>query len=111
MAILQIPTKGGVNAPNFNFRVSLDGNDYDFRFRYNDRSSEWSISIYDKAGVSIRDGVSAVVNFPLTRLIADLRKPPGFLYFFDSRGHLAAPPTLDQIAAGGTALLVYSEAE
>lgn len=109
MALLNIPTKGGTAAPNINFRVTLDGSEYQLRLRYNDRDETWSLSLFDSAGVAIRQGIRCVVNFPLTRQIADARVMPGVLYWYDSRGDFTAPPTLDELGAEGTAVLVYSE--
>lgn len=108
--MLVIPTKVGEENPNFDFRVTLEGTEYEFRLRYNERDETWSVSIYDSAGSPIRLGMRTVENFPVLRQVADSRKPPGLMYFYDTRT-LSAPPGIEGLGPDGTVRLIYDESE
>ena len=90
MAILQVNISPG-EFQNLEFRSTLDGVEYDFRFRFNRREGRWYLSIFDVEGQPIRQGIAGVVNFDLTLRVADDRSPPGRIFLTDTRTPPADP--------------------
>lgn len=55
--------------------VSLDGTDYTFRVRWNDRSELWYLSLYDELGSAIFEGMALVLGIDYFDLVVDTRLP------------------------------------
>jgi len=106
MAYLELPLSGGGENPNFDSTFTLDGKDYNIKFRYNDRADFWSMSIYDSSDVAIREGIRVVSNFPLTRKIADPARATGLMFAFDPRSSASAP-SIEEL--GTTVTLHYKD--
>lgn len=107
MAILRVNLTPG-EFQNFDFRSTLDGVEYEFRFRFNRRDDRWYLSIFDNAGAPIRQGIAGVVNFDLVFRIADFRAPPGRLFLTDVRTPPAAP---SQLELGDPVAFIYVDQE
>lgn len=115
---LRIPTS--TTFAFYSQTTTLDGQDYVFRFLWNQREGTWFFSLFDADEDPIVEGLKVVVNLPLLRLVTDERKPPGVLLAVDttapevdrSAGEkvLALDPGLEEL--GERVLLLYfSEAE
>jgi hypothetical protein len=86
--------------------VMLEGTAYNLAFAWNMRSSTWYLSIADGAQVDIYNGIKLIVGYPLLRMCADPRRPPGELFVVDSTG-ANTPPGLYDLLPGGRCTLVY----
>lgn len=115
---LRIPTS--TTFPFYSQTTTLDGQDYVFRFLWNQREGTWFFSLLDADEDPIVEGLKVVVNLPLLRLVTDERKPPGVLLAVDTTAPevdrtagekvLALDPGLEEL--GERVLLLYfSEAE
>jgi hypothetical protein len=103
--ILEIPTTPSV--PAYTQRTTLDGREYAFEFRWNDRDGAWYMHIADSDGQHIRSGIRIVLNWPLLRRVTDPRTPPGSIVAIDtSKQDLA--PGLDDL--GARVKLLYLDA-
>lgn len=64
-------------------RTSLDGQDYELTFQWNQRESKWYLDLRDQDGVDISIGIKLVANVPLLLRLTDERRPPGDLIAVD----------------------------
>lgn len=106
MAILDIPTRAGSDAPDYLQRLSLDGRDYIFRMLWNQREGRWYLEVRNESNVHL-DTVKLVcrVNLLLSAQW-DVRIPPGVLRV-QSLNDDQSPPGLDDLAPGGRCSLTY----
>ena len=85
MTALLIPLEA--EGPYFGQGVELEGRAYRLDFRWNTRTEQWVIDVFDGGGASLVTGVRGVINVPLLQkygLREDL--PPGELFLLDSTG-------------------------
>jgi hypothetical protein len=85
MATTIIPMEDAADLGQFLFSVDLDGVNYQFDMRYNEREGFWYFNISDVDGNIIRSGVKVVSNWPLIRLLMDSNRPAGELITIDTR--------------------------
>lgn len=114
---VRIPTS--TTLTDYRQTTSLDGQDYIFRFRWNQREAEWFFSIADAEDDPIVEGLKVTVQLPLLRLVVDSRRPPGVLLALDTQAveadlqtekTLARDPGIADLG-DRVALLYFSEAE
>jgi len=86
MTVSNIPIKNAETLGTFTFTVDLEGTDWEFDFKYNDRDSHWYFDLYDIDRNLIRAGVKAVINWPVIRLIRDTNRPLGEVMFVSTSG-------------------------
>jgi hypothetical protein len=103
--ILEIPTTPG--DPAYTQRTTLDGREYFFEFRWNDRDGAWYMHLADDQEQHIRSGIRIVCNWPLLRRITDPRKPPGSIMAIDTEGSDQTPGLHD---LGARVKLFYLDA-
>lgn len=81
--ILKLPVLQ--EGPLFGFSVELEGVNYGFTFRWNERSSQWSMDVADGDGNLLVAGIRVVVDVPmLLRYRSIPRLPPGDIVAVDS---------------------------
>lgn len=98
-----IPARGDL--ANYDYRVSLEGKSFSFRFRYNERDSSWYFSIYDVNNEPVRTGIKMVPNFYLLTYLVSEGWNIGNIVLLDSRPN-PIPPLLADL--GRSAFLIYS---
>lgn len=94
MASFIIPTRGDLL--NYDQSVTLDGVVFNLQFRFNQRDDAWTLNVLDESQNRIKSGIKLVANFPLLRLVRDLRRPAGELVSLDVRV-LPAPPRQEEL--------------
>lgn len=94
-----------LDVPLYTERVTLDGQEYVFRFDWNGREGRWYFDIGDINENWIVTGVKIVCNWPLLRRLVDPRKPPGSLLAVDFSGLGGEPPSLPDL--GRRVKLIY----
>lgn len=109
MTRLVLPLTGSAEIPDYEQRTSLDGRDYIFRFRWNQREAAWYFDISDHDDALIVAGLKAIIGWPLLRLVTDARRPPGELMFFSTTP--GGDPGLDDLGPQKRVQLVYFDAE
>lgn len=93
--------------PFYSMTVALDGSDYLFEFRYNQREDCWYFDLSLTDGTLLVAGVKVVCNRPLLKRFVDTRLPPGTLIAFSSTND-ASPPGLTELGEDRRVTLVYS---
>lgn len=107
--VLNIPIVSG--GGTFRQTLELDGQEYIFEFRNNQRdSSRWYLDIL-KDGVLIALGLRVVAGYNLLEAIVTLDKPPGSLYLYDVDLKTSLGKEADIDTLGDRILLVYESAE
>lgn len=81
MATVILPTRTDLAV--YTTEIDLDGETFIFDFQFNARDGFWYFDLSDALGVPIRSGVKVVTGFSLTRLIRDIRRPPGEMLTVD----------------------------
>ena len=104
MSILSIPVTP--EHPHFEFFLSLEGRQYLFEFRWNERIGSWYMTLSDADGDPIVASARVVLDFPLTGKCADARRPPGAIIAVDTSGAGLDPGEKD---LGGRVTLLYVE--
>ena len=94
MATFIIPTRGDIQ--DYNQTVTLDGALFNLEFRFNQRDDAWTLNVLDESQVRIRSGIKLVANFPLLRVLRNLKRPLGELVSLDTRV-LPAPPRQEEL--------------
>jgi hypothetical protein len=84
VATVQIPTR--IDLGIYRMTVDLDGVSFVLRFVFNEREGFWYFDLADANDLPIRSGIKVVTGFSLTRLIRDLRRPPGEITVVDTTG-------------------------
>jgi hypothetical protein len=103
--VLEIPTTPG--DPAYTQRTTLDGVEYFFEFRWNERDGAWYMHIADVDEQHIRSGIRIVLRWPLLRRVTDPRRPPGSIMAIDTSGQDLAPGLND---LGARVKLLYLDA-
>jgi hypothetical protein len=85
--ILELPLVS--DQPHFDFEYVLDGVNYVFEFRWNDRAGEWFFDVRLEDGTDVLSGLKVVLDFPLGARSRHASRPPGMLIAFDSSGKQA----------------------
>jgi hypothetical protein len=106
MSTYALPVLSGV--PWQEWDVELEQRTYRCELRWNDRAGGWFLSLSDSLGVRIVSSQKVVLDFPLTRRVADARVFPGLLMAHDSSG-ASSPPTLADLGTR-VALLYFDSA-
>ena len=106
MAIVSIRT---FSDPFYTMTVPLDGTDYLFEFRFNQREACWYFDISLTDGTLLVAGVKVVCHRPLLRRFADTRLPKGIL-IAASNSEDTDPPGIDELGEGRRVELVYQQA-
>lgn len=94
------------DSPFYTMTVPLDGTDYLFELRYNQRENCWYFSIALSDGTALANGVKIVCNRPLLTRFADVRLPAGMLVAFANTSD-QSPPGLTELGADRRATLIY----
>lgn len=103
MATFELPASSTGEA--FQFEVELQGALFTFLFLWNSRDAHWYMTVSDSNGVPILSGRRVVVDWPLLRNVADLRRPKGEIVALDTTGE--GDPGLADL--GGRVPLLYEE--
>ena len=93
--------------PFYTMTTVLDGTDYLFEFRFNQRESCWYFSISTTDGEALASGVKIVSERPLLRRFADVRLPPGILIAASNTTD-KSPPGLTELGEDRRVTLIYS---
>ena len=91
------------DVPHFTFTAELEGVQYGFDFRWNERAQAWFLALFDGEGDALAHGIRVRAGSPLTHLIVDARKPPGAFAVVDTSGQGRHPGLADL----GTRVLIY----
>lgn len=82
MALYEIPcTPGG--QPEWTQRTQLNGTEYLFNFRWNQRDGHWFLRIADGDGVALYDGLPLVTGLELLAQESGVRAIEGGLFVVD----------------------------
>lgn len=105
MASLIIPVRNDVAA--YSFQVDLEGVIYTLDFGYNERESEWYMSIYNSTGETLLVGdIPIQINIPLADQYIDEGLPPGRFIAIDETGKNREPGRNN---FGTEIVLIYQE--
>ena len=105
MASILLPV---TNDPESEVTYSLDGSEYTFRWRYNERAGAWFFDVADANGDSIISGRKVIVSWPLMGWReVDTRLPGGRLFACDTTD-ADLDPTVDDF--GTRVVINYVEA-
>ena len=106
MAIFEIPLDN--LDPAFTFSVDLDGETYNFKFRWNGRMETWKFDLLDSALEPIVYGIPFYSSLDLLAQIVLPNRPPGVLFALNfAQAGLSA----DRFSIGGDVKFFYREAE
>ena len=94
------------DVPHFDFQVVLEGATFTLELRWNERSSTWSLSVFDAAGEQLTAGRPVVLGAELLGRSADARLPRGALFAIDTSGKNLEAGRYD---LGSRVQLVYIE--
>ena len=90
--IFEIPTNPNGEAA-FEQRTNLEGDDFIFRFWYNEREDRWFVDLYDDTRSLIAGGVKLIPTANLFEVLTDDRAPAGRVGVFDRYSAGDAPRT------------------
>lgn len=93
--------------PKQSFRVTLDGNSYVFRMRWNKRLDRWMLSISDSSDSMLVSGIPCCVRTDLLAQFRHLALPKGLLMFFNLKDKNVEP---DYESIDADVILTYSVA-
>lgn len=93
--------------PFYSMTVSLDGSDYLFEFRYNQRENCWYFDLSLTDGTLLVAGVKVVCSRALLKRFVDTRLPPGTLFAFANTTD-DSPPGLTDLGEDRRVTLMYS---
>lgn len=92
--------------PFYTMTTTLDGSDYVFEFRYNQREECWYFSISLTDGTLLVAGVKVVCERKLLSRFADVRLPPGILVAYANTND-TSPPKLTELGQDRRVTLMY----
>lgn len=92
--------------PFYTFTTTLDGKQYIFEFRYNQRENTWYFSVELPDGTALVNGVKVVCGIPLLARVADVRLPPGYI-MARANGTDASPPGMGELGEDKRVTLLY----
>jgi hypothetical protein len=108
MSIEQLRT---FDDPFYEMSTTLDGSDYIFEFRHNQREACWYFSIYLNDRTPLAEGVKITCNRNLLKGYAHHLLPKGILAAVPNTLD-ASPPDVDELGDGKrVSLIYYSESE
>lgn len=93
--------------PAFEMSLTLENSNFNFRIKWNDTYSYWTLDILTAQNDLILAGLKLLPSVELIRRHRDTRLPPGFLFVAATEGALNR---LDYTDLGSKAQLVYIEA-
>ncbi len=85
------------DTPLYTERVTLDGQEFLFRFDWNGREGRWYLDVGDIDEAWIVTGIKIVANMPLLRRCVDPRRPKGILMAIDLSTQKGEPPDLTDL--------------
>lgn len=97
--------------PFYTMTTVLDGTDYLFEFRHNQREDCWYFSISLTDGTLLVAGVKVVCDRPLLRRFTNVRLPPGILLAFANTTDKSPPKLADLGQDRRVTLIYYAKAE
>lgn len=97
--------------PFYTMTTTLDGSDYLFDFRYNQREDAWYFNISLTDGTLLVAGIKVVCNRSLLKRFADVRLPPGALLAFANTTDASVPGLTELGEERRATLLYYSASE
>lgn len=103
MAIVTLPS---FDDPFHRFTTALDGTDYVFEFRYNQREQVWYFSLYLVDGTALTTGVKVVCKTHLLERYRDAALPQGVLMAIPNDGD-DTPPAIGELGDDRRVSLVY----
>jgi hypothetical protein len=80
---------------NFRQKTSLDGRDFEFILRWNQRESRWYMDLNDSDGLILASGRKLVADIPLFARESSEDFPPGILVAIDMSDEEGDPGLLD----------------
>ncbi len=95
--------------PFYTMSTTLDGSDYLFEFRYNQREDAWYFDIGLTDGTVLVRGTKVVCNVSLLKRFADSRMPKGTLFAWPNTNSRLAPGLLE-LGEDKRVTLLYAEA-
>lgn len=101
--ILQIPT---FDSPFYTQVIDLDGVDYLFDFRYNQRENAWYFSIALVDETPLVSGIKIVVNVGLLQRFPSPLLPPGLLIALSNTTD-QSPPGIGELGTTSRVTLLY----
>lgn len=96
--------------PFYTMTTALDGVEYLFEFRYNQRENAWYFSISLTDGTLLDAGVKVVCNRPILRRFANEHLPPGVLLAFANTTDKSTPG-MGELGEDRRVTLVYYDAD
>lgn len=102
MAVFQLPLLGD-STTHYAQRTQLDGIDYIFTFKFNERRALWTMDIIGPAEEQVIGGQVIYVGTNFLRRSQAISKPKGLLTALSSNGDVSAPIRGDL----GTRISIY----
>jgi hypothetical protein len=93
VAVTNLPVVPSV--PDFEVRVSVDGSDYLFRYRWNHRAESWFLDLLDADGVLLLAGRRLTVDSSILEQYRHLPIPQGRLVPWDTTDRGLDPAFVD----------------
>jgi len=106
MATYEIPTNN--SSPAFDMFTDLDGVNYTFNFRWNDRIGMWMFDLYDSDNVAIFLGKPYQTEVDFLQQSVKTTTPTGTLMAINSEEDGV---DADRFSLGGNVKLYYKEVE
>ena len=97
--------------PFYTMSTTLDGSDFLFEFRYNQREDAWYFDVALTDGTVLVRGVKVICNKPLLQRFADSRLPKGTLIAWPNTNTRKAPGLLELGEDKRVTLLYFSLSE
>ena len=91
------------DAPDYSFTVDLDGVQFGFLFRWNERAQSWFAALFTAEGEPLAQGARVRSGLPLFALLTDARRPAGVFLVEDTQGQARNPGSSDL----GSRVLIY----
>ncbi len=102
--VLIIPLEN--DTPAFSFFTDLDGNSYQFKFRWNDRVNLWMFDMYDNEDNALFLGKPFQTDVHFLKSVPEITKPPGILFCANSSNYEV---DADRFALGADVKFYYVE--
>lgn len=103
-AFLQVPARNDV--PWYKFTVTLSGQVYTLRFRYNTRMQRWIMDVADSANNDVLNGVPVLIERDLAGQYVFVGLPSGTFFALDLTGQGDQPT---RYSFGVAAALIYRD--
>lgn len=97
--MIQLDVTSDAETPFIELRTTLEGQDYDFAFRWNDRRGLWCVDVATQAGEML---VASRVLRHQTNILSRCRspnKPPGMLFCWVNTPGDLRPPGLEDLGS------------